>query len=161
LLSKLFPGRGDTAEVWFTHLRTADPDGAASAHLKKVRDLLDGKMAANDVQKLLADGETGARAKTGPEELDRWVLALADTALLYKKEDSAVGLLDKTKTAATLQRLGDLYADKKQWDKAAEQYKAAWDKDKHQALALYLYGLALTKAGKEAEGKKQMDLAHW
>jgi tetratricopeptide (TPR) repeat protein len=159
LTPKLFPGRGDTAEVWLAHLRAGDANGAASGHLKKVRELLEGK--EKDVEKLLADGETAARAKNSAEEIDRWVLALADTALLYKKDDAAVGLLDKTKTAATLQRLGDLYADKKQWDKAAEQYKAAWEKDKHQALSLYLYGLALTKAGKEAEGKKQMDLSHW
>jgi tetratricopeptide (TPR) repeat protein len=161
LAPKLFPGRGDTAEVWLAHLRAGDANGAASGHLKKVRELLEGKAAGQDVEKLLADGESAARAKNNAEEIDRWVLALADTALLYKKEDAAIGLLDKTKTAGTLQRLGDLYADKKQWDKAAEQYKAAWEKDKHQPLSLYLYGLALEKAGKAAEGKKQMDLAHW
>ena len=161
LAPKLFPGRGDTAEVWLAHLRAGDANGAASGHLKKVRELLEGKAAEKDVEKLLADGESAARAKNNAEEIDRWVLALADTALLYKKEDAAVGLLDKTKTAGTLQRLGDVYADKKQWDKAAEQYKAAWEKDKHQPLSLYLYGLALEKAGKAAEGKKQMDLAHW
>src|SRR5207245_2291573 len=76
-------------------------------------------------------------------------------------EDAAIALLDKTKTPATMQRLGDLYAGKKQWDKAAEQYKAAWDKDKHQALALYLYGHMLVKSGKDAEGKKLMEQAHW
>jgi tetratricopeptide (TPR) repeat protein len=161
LLPKVFPGRGETAEVWLAHLRAGDPNGAGSAHLKKVRELLEGKAADKDVDKLLADGETAARAKMSPEEVDRWVLALAETALIYKKDDAAVGLLDKSKTAAALLRLGDLCAEKKQWDKAAQQYKAAWEKDKHQALGLYLHGWALAQGGKDAEGKKLMEQAHW
>jgi tetratricopeptide (TPR) repeat protein len=160
LFPKLFPGRGEAAEIWFTHLRAAEPNTASSAHLKQIRTLLEGKTPAEDVVKLLAAAETTARTKQA-DEIDRWIAALADTALLYKKEDVATAMLEKTKSAAALQRLGDMQAEKKQWDKAAEQYKAAWEKDKHQALALYLYGEALAKGGKAAEGKKHMDLSHW
>ena len=58
-------------------------------------------------------------------------------------------------------RLGDLDADKKEWDKAAEHYSQAWDKDHGQPLALYLSGWALTQAGKDKEGKKRMEQSHW
>ena len=66
-------------------------------------------MAEKDFEKLLTDAETEARKKSG-EELDRSILALADTALLYKKDEAAQTLLEKTQTTATLERLGDLSA---------------------------------------------------
>jgi predicted Zn-dependent protease len=160
LLPKLFPGRGDTAEVWFQLLRAAAPNVAASEQLKKIRSLMEGKTPEKEVQQLLTDGEAVARTKNAAE-LDRWILALVDTAIQYKQEPPSLALLEKTKTAATLHRLGDLNAEKKQWGKAAEQYKAVWEMDKHQPLALYLYGQALAKSGKETEGKKLMEQAHW
>ena len=49
----------------------------------------------------------------------------------------------------------DIYAEKKQWDKAAARYKEAWEADKRQPLPLYLYGQALANSGKETEGKKR------
>src|SRR5262249_23536521 len=154
----MFPGRGDTAEMWFTYMTAAKPDQKPSVHLKDLRTLMDGKTAEKDIEKLLTDADTEARKKTG-EEQDRAVLALADTAIQYKNEELAVTILERTGSAAALQRLGDLSAAKKQWDKAAQQYKAAWEKDKRQTLALYMQGLALTKGGKEVEGKKLMDQA--
>jgi hypothetical protein len=160
LLPKLFPGRGDAAEVWYTHMHSTEPDAKPADLLKKVRTLLEGKAADKDVEKLLTDAEATARTKM-MEELDRWTLALADTALQYKKEDTALAMLHKTQSAAALQRIGDLHAEKKQWGKAAEQYLAAWEKDKHQTLSLYLHGQALAKNGRAADGKKMMDLAHW
>ncbi len=160
LFPRLFPGHGDAAKLLFTQLLASNRDLKPGGHLKTLRTLMDGKMAEKDFEKLLTDAEAEARMKTA-DELDRWILALTDMAFLYKKDAMAQALLEKSQTAASQQRLGDLYAEKMQWDKAAEQYKAAWEKDKHQALALYFYGLMLTKSGKEAEGKKLMEQSHW
>src|SRR5205823_5154719 len=76
-------------------------------------------------------------------------------------EAAARACLEKAGTAAAYIRLGDLYADKKEWEKASEQYNKAWEKARDYPLSLYLSGWALAKAGKEAEGKKRMELAHW
>ena len=46
--------------MWYTHLRTADPNGAGSAQLKKIRTLLEGKTpegAERKVREMLARKE--------------------------------------------------------------------------------------------------------
>jgi tetratricopeptide (TPR) repeat protein len=59
----------------------------------------------------------------------------------------------------TLLKLGDIFAEEKQWDRAARAYEDAWSKDHRNATALYLLGHAKLHAGKEAEGRRQMELA--
>ena len=85
LWPKLFPGRGDTAERWFAHLRAATPNAASTDLLTQVRTLLDGKAPEKDVEKMLADGEVRALlvGEGAAMERDRSFLALVDTALLY------------------------------------------------------------------------------
>ena len=87
--------------------------------------------------------------------------AVAEAALAARTEALARSLLEKAGSAAALLRLGDLLADKKEWDKAAERYSQAWDKDHEQPLALYLSGWAMAQAGKDTEGKKRMEQSHW
>src|SRR4029078_8556442 len=69
--------------------------------------------------------------------------------------------LEAAPSANAQVRLGDLYAEAKDWDAAAARYKSAWEKDRSLPLPLYLHGQALVKAGKDDEGKKLMDRAHW
>src|SRR5207248_6534281 len=60
----------------------------------------------------------------------------------------------------TLIRAGDFEAARKHFVEAAEIYEKAWQKDRTHSAALFLQGWALTQAGKEAEGKQKMELAH-
>ena len=87
-------------------------------------------------------------------------------------DDLAYSMLEKADSPEALIRLGDLLGGKKQWTKAAERYRQAWQKSwraeqplksgKHaDPLPLYLAGDALVKAGKDKEGRKLMDQSHW
>ena len=58
-------------------------------------------------------------------------------------------------------RLGDILAGKKEWEQAARRYYQAWEKDRRQALPLYLSGKALVRAGQDKEGRQRIDYAHW
>jgi tetratricopeptide (TPR) repeat protein len=61
--------------------------------------------------------------------------------------------------AAPLRRAGDLYAQERDWTRAAEQYEKAWELFKRNPAPLYLQGRMLAEAGEEAKGRRLMDRA--
>jgi len=160
LFPKLFPKNAEAAETLWAMLREKQPDQAPVAAMTRLRDLLDGKAAPKDIADLSKQVEDIIKhlpLKSADEQRS----ALAESALACKDEALARSLLEKAGSAAALLRLGDLDADKKEWNKAEERYTQAWDKDHGQPLALYLSGWALTRAGKDKEGKKRMEQSHW
>ena len=128
--------------------------------MKEVRGLLDGKADPKDLADLVKKTEDDLKTLP-PEEGDKRRRALAEAALATGQDALARSLLENAGTAAALLRLGDLFAEKKEWEKAEEYYTRAWDKDHGRPLALYLSGWALTQAGKDKEGKKRMEQSHW
>jgi predicted Zn-dependent protease len=164
LFAHLFPNEAETAEGLFQAAAQKRADPAVA--LRLTRDLLEGKAPEKAVADLI-DGldEAAKQPNARLDDLDRWRRALAEAALKAKQEDLARQCLEKAGSGPALMRLGDLAADKKEWDKAADLYWRAWEKsaEAERALptALYLSGWALAKAGKEADGKKRMELAHW
>jgi tetratricopeptide (TPR) repeat protein len=172
LFEKVFPGKTDTAEVWWTFLRQHQPNQPAGARLKLIARLLEGKGDAQDLVSLTEAAERQIK-NLSLEEADRWWLALAEAALLARQNELAETLLGKANTPGALLKLGDLLADRKQWDRAAQRYYQAWDKDREHtltrdlrrdhslALPLYLSGRALVLAGQEKEGKERQELAQW
>ncbi len=56
-------------------------------------------------------------------------------------------------------RLGDLLAKTGRWADAADEYRKAWQSHPHDAAAAYLAGMALDRAGSDAEAGKLMHLA--
>lgn len=170
-LAKLFPQQSTTAEVWWTVLERKFMDESPAAVLKRLRDLLEGKVAAKDVKAWIEQVEQwGPPAVISPAQADAWWLALADAAIGAGLEDLAIALLEKKADSRdALLRLGDLLAAKKQWDKAGERYRQAWTKQHRGSsaggpadpLSLYLAGEALIHAGQEKEGKKLIEQAHW
>jgi predicted Zn-dependent protease len=160
LLGKLFPANADAAAALWDQAIAYRPDPKAA--VKLVNELLEGKAEAKEAAEFFKWAEQAeAGLKAAPAEIDRRRRALAEAALKINDDEFARKCLEKAGSAAALTRLGDLAADKKDWDKAAELYQKAWEKDAAGPLPLYLSGWALAKAGKEAEGKKRMDEAHW
>jgi hypothetical protein len=168
LFPKLFPERGETAEMLWAILRqqnAAQPPGDA---LKALRALLDGKASAKEVS-AVAEPATAKLAALRPDEADRWARALAEAALACKQEALARAALERAATGGALLRLGDVLAQKKDWKGAAERYRRAWrelekrpsPREAPLPLPLYLAGVALEKAGQAAEGKKYVEQAHW
>ncbi len=182
-LSKVFPNNTETAEVWWELLRQKFKDEASGAVMKRVRDLLDGKVAAKDVEtwietadRILAvegaegDGPLGKGSAVPPSQA-RQRQALAEVAAMAGLDKLAHTLLEKADTSESLLRLGDLLAKKKQWAKAAERYRQAWRKSltpndarpvgkQPDPLPLFLAGDALVKAGQDKAGKKFIDQSH-
>lgn len=169
-VAQLFPQQTKTAEVWWTVLRRQLMDEPPKAVLKRLRQLLEGKVAAKTVKSWIE--------KAGPRAAERQ--ALAEAAAKVGLDDLAATLLIKADSRDALLRLGDLLAAKKQWDKAAQRYRQAWDKElqempRHKQqrfpsaaeekppdpLPLYLAGDALVRAGQEQEGKELIEQSHW
>jgi len=162
LLANLFPKHAEAAEALWPMLRERGTD--AAVNIKDLRALLDGtadaKVLSKVTERLAVWPPMGGEPALDAKE----PIAVAEAALLCKNEKLARSLLEKAGnfgSSGALIRLGDLDADKKEWDKAAEHYSQAWEKDHTRVLALYLNGWALTQAGKQAEGKKRMEAAHW
>lgn len=174
-LAQTFPQQGATAEVWWMVLRRQFEDEAPEAVMKRLRQLLEGKIAAKDVKAWI---EKASWVWIAPqhhpgdsnplEPVQARVQALAEGAHLARLDDLACSLLKKADSRDSLIRLGDLLAAKKQWGKAAEIYQQAWKKElshngresHHNPLPLYLAGDALVRAGHEQEGKKLIEQAH-
>ncbi len=174
-LKPFFPDRAETAEVWWELLRLKHKDETNASILKRLRDLMEGKVAAKEVKACIEEADRALavpQERKVPRDTARrrqvWAGAVAAVGL----DDLAHSLLEKAGTPEALLRLGDLLAGKKQWAKAAERYRQAWDKDRiHDdtvpegkqldPLPLFLAGSALVKAGQNTEGKKLIEQAHW
>jgi tetratricopeptide (TPR) repeat protein len=158
LLPKLFGKQGDTAEALWPMLRQRG--AAPEAAMKELRDLLSGKTDIKDLKDLAKVVDGLSKHLPAEEGDDKQRRAVGEAALAAKQEALARSVLEKG-GAECLIRLGDLHAEKKEWDKAAERYGQAWEKDHGRPLALYLSGWAMAQAGQEKEGKKCMELSHW
>jgi Flp pilus assembly protein TadD len=160
LLAKVFPDETDAAVVWWSLLRRQQPDAPAAQTMRKLRDYLDGKAPAKEVRELVEKLQK-AETPVPANEAAHVPVALAEVARAAGLDDLARSVLQKAATAASLLRLGDLVAQDKKWDRAAEIYRQAWEKDHTNPLPLYLSGWALARAGKKDEGGKLMEQAHW
>lgn len=157
-----FEKQAATAAVWWPYLRQRSPNETPVATLRRLHDLLEGKLPEGDVTRLFADAEQAA-GKQAPGQQATWCLTLAETALAVGRDDLALTHLqkwvEKSNTLAAHLRIADYYARKKQWKEAAGHYGSAWELDRRQAGTLYLRGWAQAQAGQELGGRKLMDVA--
>jgi hypothetical protein len=156
LLAQVFPEQVDAAIVWWTVLRRKHTAEKHTQILQRLRQLLDGKTPAKELEGLLAESEKGA------EGLDTAMLATAQVAAARAagREDLAERCLEKAKLPEALLQLGDLQAGRNRWAQAAASYRRAWEANREQPLPLLLAGMALRRSGKEEEGKRLVELAH-
>jgi tetratricopeptide (TPR) repeat protein len=168
LFGKLFPDRAEAAEIWWKYFRQDMPNVPKAATplppiaetMKQLREQFEGKVAARDVEERIEKARPALK-NVRPEEADQWWLGLADAARAAKLDDLERSCLENGASVATLQRLGDLRTEKKDWAAAAKAYREAWDKGPTQPMPLLLAGKALAQAGDEKEGKKLVEQAHW
>jgi tetratricopeptide (TPR) repeat protein len=179
--AQLFPRQSTTAEFWWGLLRQQFQDESPEAAMKRLRELLEGKAAAKDVEAWIEHAESrDSGSATSGAPLAQKRQALAEAAIFAGLDDRATSLLEKADSRDALIRLGDLLAAKKQWSKAAQRYREAWGKELRQGqeraegmrvrapigrepydpLPLYLAGDALVRAGQDKEGKKLIEQAH-
>jgi hypothetical protein len=164
LSNRLFLDKGPSAALWWTFFRKSYPDEKPELTMGRVRDLISGKVKAEDLALLAEQMEKHVRTLNS-REMARGYLAVSEAAQAAGQDSLREVYLDKALavglTPAFLLREGDFFAEKKEWIKAAKAYKQAWDEDNLQQLPLFLHGWALIQAGDEKEGKHFTELSHW
>jgi hypothetical protein len=162
LFGKLFPRQVEAAVALWPALAETDAGADPPTRLKKLRALLEGKLPPKDVEKFVARAREPKQEKERPaEELARLREGLAEAAAAAKLDALAVSLLEQADSTASWQRLGDRAAERKEWEQAARDYRRAWERDRRQALPLFLHGHALRQAGKDKEGGAAVEQSHW
>jgi hypothetical protein len=178
LFEKLFPDLDEEASHLWGILGQATPKEPTAKVLARLRALLEGKAGADDVKYLFKATEKAIPPllRSPGHQRCEW-LAAAEAARLCKQDDIADECCRKAGGIRAALGRGDLLAAKKQWAQAAERYLEAYrlgikgpdaretgkseeDFDSLPALALYLHGDALLKAGRAREGKEKIERAH-
>ncbi len=163
LLEKAGFGDGSTAGRWWRFLRQQYPDETPLEALHRLHAISDGTLAGDELEAICRRAEDAA-SHLRPGEREQWLDAIADTLSAAGHRDSSQRLLKEIAEAApsvhVLLRLGDSESDAGMWPQAASSYGQAWEMDRTRPLSLFLRGWALTKAGRENEGKPLMEMAH-
>jgi tetratricopeptide (TPR) repeat protein len=176
LFEKLFLDQEDEAAALWRLFRRADPKQPTAKALARLRTLLDGKASAAEIDALMRDAGKEAPMAVTPEQRRQEWLAAGEAARLAKQLEKAAECFRKAGGARGEIHLGDLLAARKQWQEAAAHYRQGYrlalketsfderrggeDADSLPALALFLHGDALVKAGQGEAGRKAIDQAH-
>jgi len=163
LLEKVFPDRGQDAEVWWAFLQRRLPEEDAAAALKRLRQVMRGKLAETELASL-ANGLAKEAGELDQKQKAQWLVALGRVLRNHRKPDLAEKHLREAgkhdATGAAYRDLGDLLARAKRWGEAAESYRMASERMRNDARNVFLRGWALSQSGAKAEGAKLMTLAN-
>jgi tetratricopeptide (TPR) repeat protein len=133
----------------------------------RLRALLRGELPAAQVESLArAAGEQVVRQPAG--DRDARLLDIGQTLVAAGQREAAKDFFRRLNAApappvpvpAAFVRLGDFEAEDGRWADAAALYRSAWEMDRTRPLPLLLRGHALTRVGREKEGRELIDLAH-
>jgi tetratricopeptide (TPR) repeat protein len=158
-----FGKRSAAAERWWHYLRQRAPKDDPVGTLRRMLALLEPAPRSDPT----AEAEAFARyADTlAPAERGGCLEAVAEAFRAAGRDDAALAYIEKAAQGAEKpelpQRLGDFLMDRRRYRPAAQAYERSWNLDRSRPLPLYLRGLALARAGDEAEGKRLMDQSHW
>jgi tetratricopeptide (TPR) repeat protein len=163
-LSALFPEQTDEANVWWRFFRQRRAGESHRASLDRVASMLGTgpKDAGHDEEsRTLIEQAARQAAAMETDRRVQWHRALAETALRRGDRARAVELLENVAevSAEAAMRLGDLHVEDQQWLQAARCYERASKDGESQALATYLRGHCLEKAGDKTQGAELTELA--
>ena len=173
LLEPLYGSDKDAADLWWTFLRTRSPFEEPDKTMKTLRMLFDGKpMAqrgdwARGLAALTAPLEPAPIDQLGPDANAKANPAVAAAIVMERAKDlkkaeeyfnKAVAVRPET---ASFIELGDFLGRQGRFPEADKAFERAAKTDPANPLALFLRGWALLRGGKEKEGKRLMELAHW
>lgn len=130
--------------------------------LDRLRSLLKGELLGREMEGYARAAEMDA-GRLGRADRAEVLEAVADTLIAQNRGEAAQQLLQRLGfggSAPHMIRLGDLEGAQNRWDQAAARYGRAWEMDRTQPLPLLLKGVAVTRIGREAEGRKLIELAH-
>ena len=165
VLESVFPDKAEAALEWWRFLRRKFAKEEPADTIKRLPDILVGKVSLDKLQAWALEGERFALEFVA-DRREKWRQVLADAFRMAGSDDMARAQLEKeadlrTASSAAEIRLADFLAEKKLWEQAAARYELAWKKDRRHALALYLQGWALRQGGRKDDGQKLMKTARW
>lgn len=166
LLRAVFPRHEAAAELWWGFLCRRNPQQPRPATLARLRQILTptppGGQTPGDWLVLVEEAQRAAADLAQPQR-GKWLAALGRTCLLHGSVRLAEGYFhqaaEATPSPDPLMLLGDLAAAQKQWQRAADWYRKAWQADRTKPGALFLQGRALLQAGRDAEGRRLIEAA--
>ena len=160
MLNKIF---GDDAEFYdplFRFFFKKKSTETSQTVIKQINDLHDKKLESNAVVKLVDDLLEYASTVTAEESVS---LKNAAGAILkkYGLDEKLKELADKFGSETILLSLADLYAEKKEWAKARDSFKVAWDKDKSKSIIAFMIAKMEENIGDKVQASKWKDLSTW
>jgi tetratricopeptide (TPR) repeat protein len=160
MLNKMFGDDSEFYDPLFRFFFKKKNTETALAVIKQINDLHDKKLDSKAVLKLVDDLLEYASTVTAEESVS---LKNAAGAILkkYGLDEKLKELADKFGSETILLSLADLYAEKKEWAKARDSFKVAWDKDKSKSIIAFMIAKMEENIGDKAQASKWKDLSTW
>jgi hypothetical protein len=160
MLNKMFGDDSEFYDPLFRFFFKKKNTETALAVIKQINDLHDKKLDSKAVLKLVDDLLEYASTVTAEESVS---LKNAAGAILkkYGLDEKLKELADKFGSETILISLADLYAEKKEWAKARDSFKVAWDKDKSKSIIAFMIAKMEENIGDKAQASKWKDLSTW
>lgn len=160
MLNKMFGDDSEFYDPLFRFFFKKKNTETAQAVIKQINDLHDKKLESKVVVKLVDDLLEYASTVTAEESVS---LKNAAGAILkkYGLDEKLKELSDKFGSETIQLSLADLYAEKKEWAKARDSFKVAWDKDKSKSIIAFMIAKMEENIGDKAQALKWKDLATW
>lgn len=160
MLNKIFGDDSEYYDPLFRYYFKRNNNETARNVIAKLNDLHEKKIDPKEVEKLVDDFLDHASTVTSEESLS---LKNSSYAILkkYGLTEKLKGLVEKFGSESGLVFLGDLYAENKDWVRARDAYKLAWEKEKSKPLIALLISKMEEKMGDKTQSSKWGDLANW
>ena len=160
MLNKMFGDDSEFYDPLFRFFFKKKNTETAQAVIKQINDLHDKKLESKVVVKLIDDLLEYASTVTAEESVS---LKNAAGAILkkYGLDEKLKELADKFGSETIQLSLADLYAEKKEWAKARDSFKVAWDKDKSKSIIAFMIAKMEENIGDKTQASKWKDLATW
>lgn len=160
MLNKIFGDDSEYYDPLFRYYFKRNNNETARNVIAKLNDLHEKKIDPKEVEKLVDDFLDHASTVTSEESLS---LKNSSYAILkkYGLTEKLKGLVEKFGSESGLVFLGDLYAENKDWVRARDAYKLAWEKEKSKPLIAFLISKMEEKMGDKTQSSKWGDLANW
>ena len=160
MLNKMFGDDSEFYDPLFRFFFKKKNTETAKEVIKQINDLHDKKLDSKAVIKLVDDLLEYASTVTAEESVS---LKNATGVILkkYGLDEKLKELADKFGSETILLYLADLYAEKKEWAKARDSFKVAWDKDKSKSIIAFMIAKMEENIGDKAQASKWKDLATW
>ena len=160
MLNKMFGDDSEFYDPLFRFFFKKKNTETAKEVIKQINDLHDKKLDSKVVVKLVDDLLEYASTVTAEESVS---LKNAAGAILkkYGLDEKLKELADKFGSETIQLSLADLYAEKKEWVKARDSFKVAWDKDKSKSIIAFMIAKMEENIGDKAQASKWKDLATW